>query len=320
MNPTNYARILGTGSYLPETVLTNQELEQKIDTTDEWIVQRTGIRSRHIASKTDTTASMGIMAAQRALEAAGCDAASIDLILVATATPDQIFPAVACRIQAALGAHKAAAFDLQAACSGFVYALSVADQFIKTGHYQRILVIGSETLSRITNWHDRGTCILFGDGAGAVVLGASAEPGIIDTQLFADGREGDTLYADNWHNCALEQPYIYMAGNRVFKLAVSALDDLVVGMCKKHHLTDANIDWIVPHQANIRILQATADRLGVSMDKVVCTLAEQGNTSAASIPLALDAAVRDGRIQRGHRLLLESFGGGLTWAAALIIY
>ena len=319
-SPADFAKILGSGSYLPDTIVTNHQLEEKIDTTHDWIVQRTGIESRHIAGPNDTTASMGLIAAQRALAAAGCLAEEVGLILVATATPDQIFPAVACRIQAALGAPQAAAFDLQAACAGFVYALSVADQFIRTGHYQKVLVIGTETLSRITDWSDRGTCILFGDGAGAVLLGASDAPGIVDTQLFADGREGDTLYADSWHNCPGDQPYIHMAGNRVFKLAVAALDDLVVGMCKKHQLTDASLDWIVPHQANIRIIQATAERLGVSMDKVVCTVARHGNTSAASIPLALDVAIRDGRIQRGHRLLLESFGGGLTWAAALIIY
>lgn len=317
-----YATFLGTGSFLPERILSNQDLEQRLDTSDAWIVSRTGIKERRLAGPKDNTITMGAQAAQRALEAAGCAPCEVDLIIVATATPEHLFPATACSIQALIGASNAAAFDVQAACSGFVYALSIADQFIKTGAHQKVLIIGTEVLSRVTNFEDRSTCILFGDGAGAVLLGVSDEPGVIATDLFSSGQEAQLLYANQWHNLADDEthPVIRMEGNKVFKLAVERLEALVVNSLAKVGMHSDQIDWLVPHQANIRIIEATARRLALPMSRVLCTLQAHGNTSAASIPLALDAGIRDGRIVRGQHLLLEAFGGGLTWGAAILRY
>ena len=318
----NYTIIKGTGHALPEKIVTNQDLTTLVDTTDEWIVERTGIRQRHVITH-ETTTSMGTLAAQRALEMAGWSATDLDLIIVATSTPDQCFPSTACGIQVALGARQIGAMDLQAACTGFVYALSVADQFIRAGTVRRVLVVGSESFSRLVDWSDRSTCVIFGDGAGAVVLEASDAPGILGTYLYSDGTYADLLYADNCYqttdkNQTSERPHVFMQGNKVFKLAVSRLGSLVETTLAAHQLTPADIDWLIPHQANIRIMQAAADKLSLPWSKVICTVDRHANTSAASIPLALDVAVRDGRIQRGQHLLLESFGAGLTWGSALV--
>lgn len=316
-----YTKILGTGSYLPEQLLTNADLEKKVDTTDEWIFTRTGIKERHVAAETETSASMGAIAAERAMEAAGIEAKDLGLIVTATCTPDRLFPSTATLIQAKIGNVGAAAFDLQAACAGFCVALSVADQYVKSGMAKYVLVIGTETLSRLVNWEDRATCVLFGDGAGAVIVGASEEPGIYATTSHSDGRCQDILYAPNHFKSAAypdEPPHLKMQGREVFKVAVRALDELVTEMLEASGLKDTDIDWLIPHQANIRIITATAKKLKLSMDKVVTTVHEHGNTSAASIPLALDQAVRDGRIQRGQHLLLETFGGGVVWSAAIL--
>ena len=315
-----YSRILGTGGYLPRRILTNADLEKIVETSDQWIVERTGIRERHLAADGEFTSDLATRAAQGALAAAGIEANDIDLLLVATTTPDLVFPSTACIVQSKLGmSNGKPAFDIQAVCSGFVYALSVADQFIKTGAAKRALVIGAETLSRITDWTDRGNCILWGDGAGAVVLGASAEPGIIATHIHADGRHRDLLRTTTGASTGLAEPAVMrMEGNAVFRMAVNTLDRIVDETLEANGLNKSDIDWLVPHQANIRIISATAKKLGMSMDNVVTTVAEHGNTSAASVPLAFDVAVRDGRIQRGQTVLMEAFGGGFTWGCVLL--
>jgi len=317
-----YSRILGTGGYLPRRILTNADLEKIVETSDQWIVERTGIRERHLAADGEFTSDLATRAAQGALAAAGVEANDIDLLLVATTTPDLVFPSTACIVQSKLGMENGKpAFDIQAVCSGFVYALSVADQFIKTGAAKHALVIGAETLSRITDWTDRGNCILWGDGAGAVVLGASAEPGIIATHIHADGRHRDLLRTTTGISTGLAEPAVMrMEGNAVFKMAVNTLDRIVDETLEANGLNKSDIDWLVPHQANIRIISATAKKLGMSMDNVVTTVAEHGNTSAASVPLAFDVAVRDGRIQRGQTVLMEAFGGGFTWGSVLLKY
>ena len=316
----SYTRIIGTGSYLPEHVVTNEELSRRVDTSDEWIYSRTGIRQRHMAAEGELTSDLALKASQRALDAAGISAADIDLIVLATTTPDMIFPSTACILQSKLGAGHGAAFDIQAVCSGFIYALATADALVRTGTYRRALVVGAEIYSRILNWEDRTTCVLFGDGAGAVVLEKSDEPGILGTHLHADGSYRDILSVPgairNGKVCG--SPYLEMDGNSVFKLAVRVLGELVDEALTQHGVSRDRLDWLIPHQANIRIIQATAKRLGMNMDKVIVTVDKHANTSAASIPLALDLAVRDGRIQRGHTVLMQGVGGGFTWGAALV--
>ncbi|WNN46048.1 MULTISPECIES: beta-ketoacyl-ACP synthase III [Winslowiella] len=314
-----YTKIIGTGSYLPEQVRTNADLEKMVETTDEWIVTRTGIRERRIAGPDETVATMGFHAAERALEMAGVDKDDIGLIVVATTSSSHAFPSSACMIQQMLGIKDAAAFDLAAACAGFTYALSVADQYIKNGAVKHALVIGADVLARTLDPEDRGTIILFGDGAGAVVLGASEEQGIISTHLHADGRYGQLLTLANQDRAnPQEVPYLTMAGNEVFKVAVTELAHIVEETLQANNLDREALDWLVPHQANLRIINATARKLGMGMEKVVVTLDRHGNTSAASVPAALDEAVRDGRIQRGQLILLEAFGGGFTWGSALV--
>ncbi len=313
------SRIAGTGSYLPEKVLTNADLEHMVDTTDEWIFSRTGIRERHIVADNEFTSDLALQAAYKAIESAGIKAEDIDLIIVATTTPDKIFPSTACILQRKLGVAGCPAFDVQAVCSGFVYALATADNFIKAGAAKCALVIGAESFSRITDWTDRGNCILWGDGAGAVILQASHEPGIISTHLHADGSYENMLHVprkNDMNSCDT----VVMEGNGVFKVAVNTLDAIVDETLAANGMQKSDIDWLVPHQANIRILQATAKKLSMSMDRVVVTVDKHGNTSAASIPLALDVAVRDGRIKRGEIILMEAFGGGFTWGSALIKY
>ncbi len=315
-----YSRIAGTGSYLPGKILTNADLEKMVDTTDEWIVARTGIKERHVAAENEFTSDLAAQAARQAIETASITAQDIDLIIVATTTPDRIFPSAACLLQNKLGIAGCPAFDVQAVCSGFVYALTTADQFIKSGAAKCALVVGAETISRITDWTDRGNCILWGDGAGAVILTASDEPGIISTHLHADGNYADLLNVSGGiydRNC---KPTIQMEGNAVFKMAVNTLDAIVDETLGANGMEKAHVDWLVPHQANIRIIQATAKKLGMSMDQVVVTVDRHGNTSAASIPLALDVAVRDGRIKRGETVLMEAFGGGFTWGSVLLKY
>jgi len=314
-----YSRIIGTGGYLPEKILTNQDLERMVDTTDQWIRERTGITQRHIAAEDQTTSDLAEQAARRAMEAANLGPADIDLVIVATTTPDRVFPSTACLLQHRLGISGGAAFDIQAVCTGFVYALGVADKFIRTGAARRALVVGAETLSRIVDWTDRGTCVLFGDGAGAVVIEASDEPGILSTHLHADGQYNELLNVPG----GVSQPgrnFIEMRGNEVFKVAVNTLGRIVDETLEANGLEKSDIDWLVPHQANTRIIAATAKKLGMSMERVVLTVGNHGNTSAASVPLALDVAVRDGRIRRGETILLEAFGGGFTWGSALIKY
>jgi 3-oxoacyl-[acyl-carrier-protein] synthase III len=315
-----HSRIVGTGSYLPAGILTNADLEKRIETTSEWIVERTGILERHIAAEGELTSDLAQKAAESALEAAGLDAGDIELIVVATTTSDRIFPSTACVLQAKLGiTNGCPALDVQAVCSGFVYAVSVADQFIRSGQVKSALVVGAETLSRITDWTDRSNCMLWGDGAGAVILQASEQPGIIATHLHADGRYQDLLFVDGGVSLKKEGAcYMRMSGNAVFKMAVNTLDAIVDETLAANGLQKSDIDWLVPHQANIRIIQATAKKLGMSMDRVVVTVDRHGNTSAASIPLALDTAVRDGRIKPGERVLMEAFGGGFTWGSVLV--
>lgn len=312
-----YSKIIGTGSYLPEKLLTNADLEHMVDTTDEWIFARTGIRERHIAADDEFTSDLAFEAAQNAIASAGIAAADIDLIVVATTTPDKIFPSVATMVQRKLGVSGCPAFDLQAVCSGFIYALATADNFIKVGAAKCALVIGAETFSRITDYTDRSNCILWGDGAGAVILQASETQGIISTHLHADGNYENMLHVPR---NAEGKDTVMMEGNAVFKMAVNTLDQIVDETLAANGLQKSDIDWLVPHQANIRILQATAKKLDMNMDHVVVTVGEHGNTSAASIPLALDVAVRDGRIKRGEIILMEAFGGGFTWGSALIRY
>jgi 3-oxoacyl-[acyl-carrier-protein] synthase-3 len=320
ISQTLYSQVIGTGSYLPTRVLTNADLEKQIETNDAWIVERTGIRERHIAAEGELTSDLALKAAEKALEAAGLEASEIDLIIVATTTPDRVFPSTACALQAKLGIENGCpAFDVQAVCSGFVYALTVANQFIKSGQVKHALVVGAETLSRITDWSDRGNCILWGDGSGAVVLKASDEPGIISTHIHADGRYQDLLFVDGGVSLKKEgECYMRMSGNAVFKMAVKTLDAIVDETLEANGLAKTDIDWLVPHQANIRIIQATGKKLGLDMDRVVVTVDRHGNTSAASIPLAFDTAVRDGRIKKGETVLMEAFGGGFTWGSVLL--
>ena len=317
-----YSRIAGTGSYLPQHILSNADLEKRVDTSDEWIVSRTGIRQRHIADEKELTSDLALAAARLALTAAGLEANALDLLLVATTTPDFIFPSTACVLQRKLEVTNGCpAFDVQAVCSGFVYALATAAQFIQTGTYRNVLVVGAETLSRITDWDDRSNCILWGDGAGAVVLQASTSPGIISTHLHADGRHESLLKVPAGPSMGFDRlPGIYMEGNPVFKIAVNTLDAIVDETLEANGMQKSDINWLVPHQANIRIIQATAKKLGMSMERVVVTVDTHGNTSAASIPLALDVAVRDGRIRRGETILMEAFGGGFTWGSVLLKY
>ncbi|NBC14967.1 MAG: beta-ketoacyl-ACP synthase III [Gammaproteobacteria bacterium] len=316
-----YARILGTGGYLPEKVLTNQDLERIVDTSDAWIRERTGIVERRIAADDETCGDLAEAAARRAIEAADIAVDDIDLIIVATTTPDQIFPSNACLLQHRLGIRGCAAFDIQAVCTGFVYALGVADQFMRTGAARNALVVGAETFSRIIDWTDRGTCVLFGDGAGAVVLGAADAPGIISSHLHADGAHRELLHVPaGVGNGQHGSPYVEMKGNEVFRVAVTTLGRIVDETLDANAMTRADIDWLVPHQANLRIIQATARKLDLPMEQVVVTVERHGNTSAASVPLAFDEAVRDGRIQRGQTVLMEAFGGGFTWGSVLLRY
>jgi len=320
-----YARIAGTGSYLPERIVTNAELAARVDTSDTWIQARTGIRQRHIAAEGQTTSDLAFEAATRAMAAAGVLATEIDLIIVGTTTPDIIFPSTACLLQHRLGANGCTAFDLNAACSGFVYALGVADKFIRTGASKCALVVGAETLSRMLDWTDRSTCVLFGDGAGAVVLKPDAQTGVLSTHLHADGGYKKLL----WNPVGVSAGFtdepnhgvrVLMAGSEVFKVAVKTLDAVVEETLAANGISKSQIDWLIPHQANLRIITATAKRLGMPMERVVVTVDRHGNTSAASVPLALDEAVRSGRVQRGELLLLEAFGGGFTWGSALLRY
>jgi 3-oxoacyl-[acyl-carrier-protein] synthase-3 len=319
----SYSRIAATGGYLPARVLDNADLEKIVETSDEWITERTGIRTRHIAAENETTCDLAEQASLRAIEAAGIEKSEIDLVIVATTTPDKIFPSTACLLQQRLDIHGCAAFDLQAVCTGFVYALGVADKFIRTGSARCALVVGADTLSRIIDWSDRSTCVLFGDGAGAVILQASEEPGILSTHLHADGAYQELLMVPAGISQGYDQvregaAYISMQGNEVFKVAVNTLERIVDETLEANAMNRGEIDWLIPHQANIRIISATARKLGMPMDRVVVTVDTHGNTSAASIPLALDVAVRDGRIRRGEILLLEAFGGGFTWGSALV--
>lgn len=315
-----YSRIVGTGSYLPEKVITNRDLELAVDTTDEWIYTRTGIRQRHVAADDQKASDLALEASRRALEAAGISAADLDLIVVATTTPDMVFPSTACLLQAKLGARNCPAFDVQAVCSGFVYGLTTADQFLRSGAYRNALVVGAEIYSRILDWSDRATCVLFGDGAGAVVLRCDSSPGILSSHLHADGSYSNLLSVPGTVSGGKVsgRPLLQMDGSGVFKFAVKALDDLVEEALIANRLQKTDIDWLVPHQANIRIIQASAKKLGLSMEKVVVTVDRHANTSAASIPLALDEAARDGRIRQGQLVLLEAVGGGFTWGAALV--
>ena len=317
---TVYSRIAGTGSYLPATVLTNQQLEGRVDTSDEWIFSRTGIRQRHIAADNEFASDLALKASRSAMEAAGSTADDLDLIIVATTTPDMVFPSTACILQAKLGAKNCPAFDVQAECSGFVYALTIADHFMRCGQYRNILVVGAEVYSRILDWDDRTTCVLFGDGAGAVMLQHSDAPGIRSTHLHADGSHAHILSVPGSvaGGKVSGRPLLQMEGNAVFKFAVRVLGEVAQEALAANNLSNSDIDWLIPHQANIRIIQATAKKLGLPMGKVITTVDRHANTSAASIPLALDVAVRDGRIQTGHNVLLEGVGGGFTWGAVLV--
>ena len=317
---TVYSRIVGTGSYLPEKVLTNRDLEKTVDTSDEWIYTRTGIRQRHVAADHENTSDLALAASRRAIEAAGLAPEDIDLVIVATTTSDMVFPSTACLLQAKLGITNCPAFDMQAVCSGFVYALATADQLMKSGQYRHALIVGAEVYSRILDWKDRATCVLFGDGAGAVVLRRSNEPGILASRLHADGRYAGILSVPGsvagGEVCG--RPLLQMEGNTVFKLAVKVLEEVALETLAVAGLDASELDWLIPHQANIRIIQATAKKLGLSMERVVATVDRHANTSAASVPLALDEAVRDGRIRSGHNVLLEGVGGGFTWGAVLV--
>ncbi|MEH2518139.1 3-oxoacyl-[acyl-carrier-protein] synthase-3 [Bradyrhizobium sp. AZCC 1610] len=316
--------VLGCGSYLPERILTNAELATRIDTSDEWIVQRTGIRERHVAAEGEFTSHLAIKAARAALHHARLDAQAIDLIVLATSTPDNTFPATAVAVQQGLGINHGAAFDLQAVCSGFVFALATADNFLRTGTYKRALVIGAETFSRILDWNDRGTCVLFGDGAGAVVLEAQTEPGkssdrgVLTTHLRSDGRHKSKLYVDGGPSSTQTVGLLRMEGREVFKHAVGMITDVIVDAFNATGLTADDIDWFIPHQANKRIIDASANKLHIAPQKVVLTVDLHGNTSAASIPLALAVAVKDGRVKKGDLLLFEAMGGGFTWGSALV--
>ena len=318
-----YSRIAGTGSYLPEKVLTNHDLEKMMETSDAWIQERTGIKRRHIAAEGEATSDLALAAANQALEMAGIGAEDVNLIIVATATPDKVFPATACIVQRRLGIRGCGAFDIQAACSGFVYGIDLADRYIRTGAAKNVLVIGAETLSRVTNWEDRTTAVLFGDGAGAVVLQETDEPGIISTHIHADGQYEDLLQvpqgiSQGYDITRAGEAFIQMNGNAVFRRAVAALDSIARETLDRNGIDKHDLDWFVPHQANMRIIKAAAKKLDMPMERVIVTVAEHANTSAASIPLALDVAVRDGRIKRGELLLFEAFGAGFTWGSALL--
>jgi 3-oxoacyl-[acyl-carrier-protein] synthase-3 len=320
-----YARIIGTGRYLPEKVLTNKDLEQMVETSDQWIQERTGIRQRHVAAEGQTTCDLAEMAARQAMEDAGLEPGEIDLLLVGTTTPDLVFPSTACLLQHRLGMAECGAFDINAACSGFIYALSVADQYIRNGTARNVLVVGAETLTRMLDWNDRSTCVLFGDGAGAAVLTSDENPGILSTHIHANGGFSDLLKVDvgvstGFRPEARGGVAVSMKGNEVFKVAVNTLGRIVDETLAANDLEKEDLDWLIPHQANLRIIKATARKLKMSMDQVVVTVDRHGNTSAASVPMALDEALRSGRIQRGDKLLLEAFGGGFTWGAALIAY
>jgi len=321
----NYARIIGTGGYLPEKTIANADLEQMIETSADWIVERTGVEERHVAGPGETTCDLAERAARRALQAAEIEADTIDLIVLGTTTPDHVFPSVATQLQHRLGCHGGPAFDVQAVCTGFVYALDIADRFIRTGAARRALVVGADTFTRIINWQDRGTCILFGDGAGAVILEAADQPGIIDSRLGADGRYKELLWvpagvSSGYDRTRENAAFVEMRGSEVFKVAVTTLKDIAEQILTANRMTVADVDWLIPHQANRRILAATAKRLGLPEERMVDCVRTHGNTSAASVPLALDVAVRDGRIRRGDTLLLEGFGGGFTWGAVLLNY
>ena len=318
-----YSRIAGTGSYLPEKVVTNQDLEKTMDTSDEWIRERTGIHRRHIAADDETCSDMAIAAAYKAMEMAGIEASDIDLIIIGTVTPDKVFPSTACIVQRRLGIHGCPALDIQAACSGFVYAMDLANRFVSSGTAKNALIIGSEMLSRITNWEDRATAVLFGDGAGAAILQPSEEPGIISTHIHSDGQYEDLLQVPSgislgYDAVCAEKAFIQMNGNAVFRRAVATLGSIARETLADNGIDKHDIDWLIPHQANLRIITAAAKKLDLSMDHVVVTVDEHANTSSASIPLALDTAVRDGRIQRGQLLLFEAFGAGFTWGSALL--
>jgi 3-oxoacyl-[acyl-carrier-protein] synthase III len=319
-----YSKIIGTGSYLPEKILTNRELEKIVDTSDGWIVERTGIRQRHIAAEHETSLSMAEQAAKQAMHAANLKASDIGMIVIATTTPEKTFPSTACLLQQRLGIAGCPAFDLNSvACAGFIYGLSIADKYIRDGSVKTALIIGSEVMSRVLDWTDRSTCILFGDGAGAVILRADNQPGILSTHLHADGAHKDILYLNTTVGKPIEVEqalYLRMSGNQLFKVVVNILENLFDETLAAHSLKKSQIDWLIPHQANVRIIQAMAKKLGLSMERAVIALEEQGNTSAASIPLALDMAVRDGRIKPNDLLLLEGFGGGLAWGSALVRY
>jgi len=316
--------VLGCGAYLPEKILTNAELASRVDTSDAWIVERTGIHRRHIARDGETTSDLAVHAARDALKDSGVDASALDLIIVATTTPDETFPSVATNVQARLGMTRGAAFDVQAVCSGFIYGLAVADNFIKAGHAKTVLLIGAETMSRILDWNDRGTCVLFGDGAGAIVMqagegvGGNADRGVLNSKLFSDGRLHDLLYVDGGPSTTRTTGFLRMQGREVFRHAVTNIAAAIHASTDEAGVAISDIDWFVPHQANQRILDGTARRLAIPPEKVISTIADHGNTSAASVPLALATAVRDGRIKRGDLLLLEAMGGGLTWGSALL--
>ncbi len=319
-----WAKVIGTGGYLPATIRSNDDISQMVDTSDSWIYERTGIKSRRIAGSEETAASMAEIASQRAIEASGINADEIDLIVLATGTPDRVYPSTACLLQHRLGIHNCVAFDIQAACSGSIFGLSIADQYIKSGAADTVLVVGSEICSRIVDWTDRGTCILFGDGAGAVLLSASDQAGILSTHIHSDGGYEDLLYCPNPQVAAsddqVSEGYIRMRGNEVFKMAVNTLGRIVDETLNANGMEKTEVDWLVPHQANTRIIAATAKKLKMSMDQVVLTLEDQGNTSSASVLLAFDEGIRDGRIKRDQIILLEAFGAGFTWGSALIKY
>lgn len=322
-NKTMNSRIIGTGGYLPKNILTNSDLEEIVDTTDEWIRERTGIEQRHIVADDETTCDLAYQASLKALEMANVNAEDLDLIIVATTTPDKIFPSTATILQHKLGNSGSPAFDIQAVCTGFIYALSTADQFIKTGMAKKVLVVGAESMSRITNWEDRNTCVLFGDGAGAVVLEASTEEGILSTHLHADGKHEELLHVPSGISKPaktddISEITMNMKGNEVFKVAVNTLSKIAKETLEANNITKEDLDWLVPHQANMRIIKATAKKLSLDENQTVVTVNKHANTSSASVPLALNEAVRDGRIQKGQLLLLEAFGGGFTWGSALI--
>ena len=317
--------IAGTGSYLPERIMHNKEFEKLVDTSDEWIRERTGIKRRHIAADDETTSDMGFAAALQAIDAADIDVTDIDLIIVATTTPDKVFPSTACIVQRRLGLNTIPAFDIHAACSGFIYALDVADRFIRTAGASKVLIIASETYSRIIDWKDRGTCVLFGDGAGAIVLSAAKEPGVVCTHIHADGAFEESLHvpagiSSGYDSIRAESAFIHMKGHEVFKKAVSILGSMARETLEMNDIDKHDVSWLIPHQANLRIITAAAKKLDLPMDRVVVTVDEHANTSSASIPLALDTAVRDGRIKRGELLLFEAFGAGFTWGSALVRY